>query len=118
MIPEIRTYIDSTQDDRRELFLELHELIIKLFPDVNIKISYKLPFYTTTKGWIFLGYWKQGVSIYPGIIPSLEEFRKNNPKIKMGKGSINLKLKDEIPWQAIENVIREAMTTRKGSMRS
>jgi uncharacterized protein YdhG (YjbR/CyaY superfamily) len=118
MSKEIQDYIDSVQDERRILFLKLHELVFKLFPEVKIKISYQMPFYTTTKGWLFLGYWKQGVSLHVGYLDELDNFRLKHPKIKTGKGSINLKLTDEIPWKDVGLVINKALSTRTSSMRS
>lgn len=118
MNQNIQDYIDSVQDERKELFMKFQAIILKYFPEVNTKISFSMPFYTTSTGWIFLRYWQKGVALYMGIIPTLLAFKKKFPKIKTGKGSIKFDLKDDVPWEDMEEVIREALTTRTSSMRS
>ncbi len=109
MNKEIDTYIAKAEDARRDLMIKLQDMILDKYPTTETKISYGIPHYKLGSGWVFLGYWKQGVSIYTGIIPSLNEFKQKHPKIKMGKGCINLKLKDSIPWQDIAKVLDTAM---------
>ena len=109
MNKEIDTYIAKAEDARRDLMIKLQDMILDKYPTAQTKISYGIPHYQLGAGWVFLGYWKQGVSIYTGIIPSLNEFKQKHPKIKMGKGCINLKLKDSIPWQDIAKVLDSAM---------
>jgi uncharacterized protein YdhG (YjbR/CyaY superfamily) len=109
MNTEIQQYIDSVIDERRILFLKLHHIILKLYPGIEPKISYRMPWYKSKTGWIFLGYWKLGVSLYVGYLEELDNFKAKHPKIKTGKGSINLKLTEEIPWQDIEEVIQKAL---------
>jgi len=109
MNTEVQAYIDSVADARRELFLKLHDIIQQNFPEAAGKISYQIVGYKVKNGWVYLGYWKQGVSIHVGYLPMLADFKAKYPKIKAGKGCINLKLKDEIPWEFIEQVIIKAM---------
>jgi uncharacterized protein YdhG (YjbR/CyaY superfamily) len=112
MNADVQLYIDAIADARRDILLRLQDTILRHFPEADIKISYQIPSYKVKTGWVFLGYWKQGVSIYVGYLPMLTEFKAKYPKIKTGKGSINLKLTDEIPWEYIEQLIKHALGDR------
>jgi uncharacterized protein YdhG (YjbR/CyaY superfamily) len=109
MIDAVETYIQSVSDDRKHLFLRLQAMIYEKYSKVEVKISYGIPKYTHQEGWIYLGYWKKGVSLYTGIVEELAVFKAKHPSIKTGKGSINLKLGEDIPWQDITNIIDSAM---------
>lgn len=106
---EVQTYIDAVEDERRSLLLNFQAIILRLCPEAAIKISYQIPSYKVPTGWVFLGYWKQGVSIYTGYSQGLADFRAKHPRIKTGKGSVNFRLKDEIPWQDVETLIADAL---------
>jgi uncharacterized protein YdhG (YjbR/CyaY superfamily) len=114
MHKDMQRYIDSVQDERRNLMLKLQELILHHFPEAKMRISYQIPKYETKTGWMFLGYWKLGVSMYVGYLDELDNFKQKNPKIKTGKGSINLKLTDQIAWSDIVNIITKAMERNRG----
>jgi uncharacterized protein YdhG (YjbR/CyaY superfamily) len=106
MKSEVRDYIIQVSDERRELFLKLQSLIYNLYPKAEAKISYKIVKYVLPSGWVFLGYWKQGVSLYTGYITELPVFAAKHPQIKTGKGSIKLKMTDDIPWEDIIVIIK------------
>lgn len=105
----VNEYIDQADDARKELFQKLQALIFIVKPDIEIKMSYGVPKYYCGRGFIYLGYWKQGVSIYPGKLVELESFRLKYPKIKTRIGTINIKLTDEIPWNELEEIIKIAL---------
>jgi uncharacterized protein YdhG (YjbR/CyaY superfamily) len=102
---EVQAYIDSVSDGRKDLILKLQEIILRNFPEALVRISYNIVNYKLPTGWTFLSYWKQGVTLTVGYLPMLIEFKTQYPKIKTGKGSINFKLTDNIPWDYIEQVI-------------
>jgi uncharacterized protein YdhG (YjbR/CyaY superfamily) len=112
MQTEIQQYIDSVTDERRDLLLKLQSLVVDLFPQVQKRISYQIVKYETKTGWLFLSYWKQGVSIHVGYLPLLATFKEKYPHIKTGKGSVNFKLKDDIPWDFLQQMIEQAMAGR------
>ena len=112
MNAEVLGYIDYVTDERRGLLLKLQKIILHNYPDALVRISYGIVNYKLPTGWTFLSYWKQGVSLHVGYLPLLADFKTKYPKIKTGKGSINFKLKDEIPWEYIESLIKQAMSER------
>lgn len=111
--PEVQEYIDSTADARRDLLLKLHQLVRDVDPEVSARISFRIIHYETPTGWLYLGYWKQGVSLHVGYLDALEGFRAKHPKIKTGRGCVNLKLKDDVPWDALRELIRAALASRE-----
>ncbi len=113
MTNEFKSYIDAVQDERKKLLLVLHNTILRLYPEVEQKISYRILIYKRKPGWVGLGYGKQGVTLYSEAIPMIAKFKSNHPKLKTGKGCINLKLSDEIPLEDLEQVISYAMDPGK-----
>jgi uncharacterized protein YdhG (YjbR/CyaY superfamily) len=106
---EVHNYIISVADDRRILFEKLQTLILRLYPDAEERLSYKIPTYKGTSGWVALGYWKGGVSLYTNGPHHIEKFRTEDPSIKTGKVSINFKITDTVLDEALEAVIHHAM---------
>jgi uncharacterized protein YdhG (YjbR/CyaY superfamily) len=106
----VQEYINKVSDQRRELLLRLQKLILDLYPESEIKISYGVIEYKIATGKVWLGYWKQGVSLYTGAISKVAEIKEKHPGIKTGKGCLNFKLKDIIPLQDVNELIEYVMT--------
>lgn len=112
MNESVQTYMESVSDERRQLFDRLQALILSLYPDAEIVLSYGVPTYKTPSGRVALGYWKQGVSVYTGtgVIPA---FQTAYPALKTGKGSINFKVTDELPIEALKTIIKDVVERPK-----
>jgi uncharacterized protein YdhG (YjbR/CyaY superfamily) len=106
---DVRRYVDSVPTDRRPLFDELQSLILGMYPNAEVVISYQIPTYRAKSGWVGLGYWKEGVSLYTNGPHHIAEFQAKYPGIKTGKGSINLKTSDRVPLAALKKVVRHAI---------
>ncbi|MHB0856633.1 MAG: DUF1801 domain-containing protein [Anaerolineae bacterium] len=109
MNDQVQRFMNAVPEDRKPLFDRLHALILSLYPDAQIVISYQVPTYKVKSGWVALGYWKAGVSLYTNNPQHIAEFAARHPHIKTNKASINLKLTDEVPMEDLEQVIRHAM---------
>ncbi len=107
--PDVQQYIDAVQDERRPLFDRLQALILDLYPDAEVVLSYKIPTYRVRPGWVALGYWKGGVSIYTNGPHHIADFKAQYPAIKTGKGSINFRVTDEVPVAAAKQVMQHAI---------
>jgi uncharacterized protein YdhG (YjbR/CyaY superfamily) len=105
----VQTYIDAIPADRKPLFDRLQSLILELYPDAEIVISYQIPTYKARGERISLGLWEKGVSLYTTDPQHIENFRSRHPTIKTGKASLNFKLTDELPEDDIREVIRQAI---------
>lgn len=102
---------ESVTDERRQLFDRLQPLILGLYPEAEIMLSYGVPTNKTPTGRVHLGYWKH-VSVYPGSRP-IPAFQAACPTIKTSKGTISFKLADAIPTEALTAVIRAAIAGPK-----
>ena len=110
---EVQRYIEAVPEDRRPLFDKLQALIRNLYPDAEVLIWYHLLTFRKKPGWVALGYWKNGVSVYTNGPHHLAEFKAQYPHIKTGKGCINLKITDEVPIPALQKVITHAIKHSK-----
>lgn len=109
MNEDVERYIDAVQDERRALFDKLQALIMGLYPNAEAVISYQIPTYKAKSGWVGLGYWKEGVSLYTNGPQHIAEFKTEYPAIKTGKASINFKVTDVVPEAALKKVIKHAV---------
>jgi uncharacterized protein YdhG (YjbR/CyaY superfamily) len=106
---EMHRFLESIPSDKRPLFERLQSLIEGLYPDATLVLSYGVPTYKVKTGWIALGYWKDGVSVYTNGRHNIEAFRSAYPAVKTGTGTINFRLTDEIPVESLTRVIHLAM---------
>ena len=64
MDDDVSTYIDGIDPRYRTLFDRIHDLIVGVFPDVSITLSYDMPTYKVGKKKLFVATWKHGISMY------------------------------------------------------
>ena len=64
MNPDVQRFFDAVPDASKPTFNQMHELVMRLYPDATVKISYGIPIYKAKTSWVGLGFWKDGVSIY------------------------------------------------------
>jgi len=110
---DVKGYFDAVPADKRAYIEKLHALILKQFSQAEVVISYGILMYRVKQGWVGLGCWKGGVSLYTSGTHHLEEFKARHPGVKCGKGSINLKLGEALPLNDLKQVIRHAMEQPK-----
>ncbi len=110
---DVEEFINAVSDARRDLILEFQSRILKMYPQARRVISYNIPMYKTDTGWVGLGYWKQGVTLYTGHPPLILAFSEKHPELKTRVGCINFRLKDAIPWGDVTELIATVMEARK-----
>ncbi len=109
LTPDVQQYIEGVPAETRPHFDQLHNLILQLYPEAKVVISYQIPTYKAKNGWVALGYWKGGASVYTNNPAFIEEFKRKNPRFKTGKASINLINGQPLPLEDLEQVIRLAV---------
>jgi uncharacterized protein YdhG (YjbR/CyaY superfamily) len=114
----VRKYIDAIPAEQKPLFDRLQSLILELYPDAEIVISYQIPTYKAEGGRVSLGLWKDGVSLYTTDPQHIENFKTKHPTIKTGKASLNLSLTDELPEKDILEVVKRAIQPPSASSSS
>jgi len=106
---EVDTYIKLIPQDRLDRFMSIHELIMRLYPDATVDMSYRMPTYRIGDGWIALANQKQYISLYTCSASHLESYKQKHPQQKTGKGCINFREHDEIHYDDLETVIGHAI---------
>ena len=109
MDESVQRYIDAIPAEQRPLFDRLQSLILELYPDAEVVISYQVPTYKAAGGRVSLGLWKDGVSLYTTGPEYIESFKARHPRIKTGKASLNFGLADDVPEGDVREVVRQAM---------
>jgi len=109
----INKYIASIPDNRYERFMSLHNLIVQLYPEAAIDMSYKMPTYRVGDGWVALANQKNYISLYTCGVSHLEPYKQKHPQQKTGKGCINFRDRDEIHLDDLTTVITHAFESPK-----
>ena len=109
MSKQVQHYFSQIPAERNERFQTLHSLIITLYPEAEVDLTYKMPTYKVGKGWVALANQKNYISLYTCGYHHIESFKKNHPKIKTGKGCINFRDKDPLPVKDIQEVVKHAI---------
>lgn len=107
----VRDYIDAIPPEHRPLFDRLHQLILAVYPDAAVVLSYKMPTYKVGSGRLHVGAWKHGVSIY-GWKPGREAgFLARHPELRTSTGTIRLRSEDAagIPDEELRDLVRSAL---------
>ena len=91
----VQRYLDAIPPEQKPLFERLQSLILQLYPDAEIVISYQIPVQGESRTRL-LGLWKNGVSLYTTDPQYIKGFASQHPTIKAGKASLNFKLTDEL----------------------
>jgi len=102
----VSKYISSVKDERRKLYDRLEKLIYSAYPAAQASISYTLVRYATGKGGVWLGYWKEGVSVHA---LDAAAYRRAHPEVKVGRGSVNFRIRDKIDTALLKRLIKRAM---------
>jgi uncharacterized protein YdhG (YjbR/CyaY superfamily) len=109
MPQDVQAYIDAIPEIRRERFLSIHELIVQLYAEAVIDMRYKMPTYSVGDGWVALANQKHYISLYTCGESHLETYKQRHPEQKTGKGCINFRVRDEIHYNDLADVIRHAI---------
>jgi hypothetical protein len=106
----VQDYIDAIAPEHRPLFDRLHRLVLETHPDAAVVLSYKIPTYKVGSRRL-LGVWKHGVSIYGWDQGRDAGFTARHPKLKTGKGTLQLRPSDaaDIPDDELRGPVRAAL---------
>lgn len=106
---ELEDYFEAVPPERKAVFEQLHGLILSLYPEAAVDLSYRMPTYRVGDGWVAIANQKHYVSLYTCGAQHLAGFRAAHPEIRTGKGCINFKPDAELPVDAVAQVIRHAI---------
>lgn len=104
-----RRYLAAVPKDRKPFFLRLQQLILELYPEADIGLSYQIPTYRAKSGWVALGWGQRGVTLYTNGASHIAAFKARHPGIQTGKACLNFKITDEFSLPALQQVVRHAI---------
>jgi uncharacterized protein YdhG (YjbR/CyaY superfamily) len=102
-------YLEKIPEHRKERFTKLLNLVTGLYPDAKPSMKYKMPTFTMGNSWVVLANQKSYISLYTCSAEHLKEFKMKYPKVKTGKGCVNIRDKDDFPLSDLASVISSAM---------
>jgi len=106
----IDEYLSKVPESRLVKVRALIDLIIKAYPECEASLKYKMPTFESQQGWVAVANQKSYVSLYTCDEKHIAEFKLAHPRIKTGKGCINFLDKDDLPVDALLQVIDSAMS--------
>jgi uncharacterized protein YdhG (YjbR/CyaY superfamily) len=108
MDKEARHYIDAVPEGKAH-FEQLHALILALYPEAEIGMSQQVPTYTAQSGWVAVGYWKYGISLYADDSHYINELKERYPGIRTENGGVHIKVTETMPLALLRRIIRHAI---------
>jgi uncharacterized protein YdhG (YjbR/CyaY superfamily) len=85
----VQAYLDGIAEGHRPLFDRVHRLVVELFPDASLVLSYKMPTYVVAGRSLNVGVWKHGLSLY-GWRDRDGRFAARYPELVGEKGTIRI----------------------------
>ncbi|WP_285779280.1 DUF1801 domain-containing protein [Microtetraspora sp. NBRC 13810] len=109
----VQDYIDAIDPAYRPLFDRLHHLVLEVYPDAAVVLSYKMPTYEVGRRRLHIGVWRHGVSLYGWGQDRVTDFTARHPQLRTSKGTIQMRPADAaaIPDDELRDLIRAALAT-------
>ncbi len=102
----IDDYIKNYPTDIRQKLERIRSVIHKAAPSVTETISYGIPtFKLNGKNLVHFGGFKDHISFFPTSSP-IPVFKKELSKYKVSKGTIQLPLNEEVPYDLISKITK------------
>ncbi len=101
---KVSEYIAKQKSPQREILTKIRELIRKLIPTAEEKMSYGAPTFRLDGKQVLYAAFKEHVGIYPEP-EIIEKFKKDLENYQTAKGTIKFDLDKPIPYDLIEKII-------------
>jgi uncharacterized protein YdhG (YjbR/CyaY superfamily) len=106
---EVVDYIEALHGPQRRLFDRLQDLIIDELPDAEVVFSYQIPMYEVGRRRVGLSARRHdGVTLTTTSPDHIAAFKRSHPGFKTNKASIQFDVDDDVPDDAVRDVIRLA----------
>ncbi|WP_246057377.1 iron chaperone [Leptospira gomenensis] len=112
MSSEIRDYIETQPEPRKERFLVLRSWIVDTFPEIQEFMKQGMPAYGLGKNWIRLGAQKNRISIHLCDPYHLQSVKKKFPNLFYGKTCIDIPDDARFPLKEIQTMIKSALKAK------
>lgn len=87
----VTDYIAAIPPEHRPLFDRMDRLVRDVCPDVELKLSYKMPTYTVEGRRLHVGAWAHGISIYGWKARGDGGLTAHHPELRTSTGTIQLR---------------------------
>jgi len=110
----IDEYIAQFPPEVREKLKKLRNVIKEVVPDVEEKISYRMPAYALNGPLVYFAAFKDHISLFPTGSP-LEGFGEDLSRYRTSKGTLQFPLGEPMPYDLISRIVkfRAAENTKK-----
>jgi hypothetical protein len=107
----VRGYVDAIAAEHRPLFDRVHRLVLEVWPDAAVVLSYGIPTYKVGRRRLFVGVWRHGVSVYGWQEGRDGGFTARHPELRTGAGTIRLRPEDAagIGDEELRELVRAAL---------
>ncbi|ADE53953.1 iron chaperone [Coraliomargarita akajimensis] len=112
MADTVTHYLESIPVERRDLLQQLIDTIHTVAPNAIESMDYRMPTYRSKDGWVSVANQKHYISLYTCSEDHIAEFKAKHPRIRCGKGCLNLKPRGALPLKDIKRVIEHALGLR------
>jgi len=106
MNKKVNEYIDKQPRQQKEELIKIRELIKKLIPNAEEKMSYGVPAFRLGNKQILYAAFKNHLGIYPEP-EIIKKFEKELQNYETAKGTIKFGLDKPIPYDLIKKIVIE-----------
>lgn len=87
---DVQAYLDDIDAVHRPMWDRVDGLVRALYPEVELRITYKMPTFVVGERQLPVGVWKHGLSLY-GLHESNDAgFIARHPELSSGRGTVQL----------------------------
>lgn len=101
---DIDDYIRGFSPDVRKKLMEIRNLIKKMVPDAEEKISYRMPAFFLNGNLVYFGAFEDHISFFP-TSSGIAAFKSEISAYKHAKGTVQLPLDKPIPIELIRRIV-------------
>jgi uncharacterized protein YdhG (YjbR/CyaY superfamily) len=105
----IDEYIQQFPEEVQLKLQTIRNTIRKIVPEATERISYGIPTFALTKNLVHFAAFKNHIGFY-ALPTANEKFREALSGYKIGKGSIQFPINEELPMELIEKLVRYRIT--------
>ena len=103
-VNEVDLYIADFPKDTQQKLQQLREIILKVAPDAEEKLSYKMPYYFYHGRLVYFAGYKHHIGLYP-MASGIAKFKKEIAGYKNAKGSVQFPLDEPLPVKLITKMM-------------
>lgn len=101
----VDSYISNSPENVRQKLVKIRSVIKSIAPEVQEKISYKMPFYNYMGPLAYFGYTKKHIGLYIPP-PIVKEFKKELKGYRTATAAIGFPLKKKLPILLIKKLLK------------